>query len=261
MKNFQRLTLTAVLTGSALLATGCSGSAPQAPTASPDVASPVASVVASPVATVPPKLGAGIIAKGVANDSKGDYLQTSIADTDPAMQYNPVIADAAAKAHYSAAELSEAQKVVVKFIAEEVIDSTLNGGTDVDGWWAAHKDQIHPGNLAPMLADLKKTDTDILVRESWIARYPGYSYVHGVETPRVSVRTISPYKIGYVESSTLQGATVSTDASWSMNVINEEGHNGVQKSTAKLTFSVVKDPADGKWKIAGYNTDYHTDKG
>jgi hypothetical protein len=76
----------------------------------------------------------GFVAKGVANDGTGEYLQMSIADTDPAMKYNPAITDGAAKAHFSEAELAEAHKTAVKFIAEEAIDSTLNGGTDVDGW-------------------------------------------------------------------------------------------------------------------------------
>jgi hypothetical protein len=109
-------------------------------------------------------LPGGLVAKGVANDGKGDYLQTSIADTDPAMKYNPAIADDAAKAHYSEAELAEAQKVIVRFIAEEGIDSTLNNGTDIDGWFAANKDQIHPAVHDIVLADLK-ADKDVVARE------------------------------------------------------------------------------------------------
>lgn len=47
------------------------------------------------------------------------------------MQYDPAIVDDAAKAHFSEAELTEAQRMIVRFIAEEAIDSTLNGGTDI----------------------------------------------------------------------------------------------------------------------------------
>lgn len=264
MKTFQRLTLTTILAASALLVTGCSGNGAQVSpaTSTQESVTPSSSAAATaPTGKAVPAvvLSGGLVAKGVANDGKGTYLQTTIADTDPAMQYDPAIADAAAKAHYSAADLAEAQKVAVKFIAEEAIDSTLNGGNDVDGWWAAHKDQIHPLNQAIMLTDLK-SDQDILARERWMATKPGYSYLHGDATPRIKSRTITPKQIQYVESSTLQGVTVSTTAAYSMEVTGGS-HTGVQNTTAELSFSVAKDPADGKWKIAGYNTNYHTAEG
>lgn len=268
MKNFQRLTLTAILAGSALLATGCGGSAPQAPTASPDVASPVATVVASPVATVSPEPTAavsGIITKGVANDGKGVYLQTSIADTDPAMQYNPAITDDAAKAHYSVAELEEAHKFAVRFIAEEAIDSTLNGGsTDVDGWWAAHKNEILPSNQGIMLEGLQtgQDDKSGLARESWMLKNPDLSYVHGAGTPRVLTRTITPTALAFSDGSTnvdaIQGLWLDANVTYSM-AVNDSIHRRTSNTTGKLSFAVAKDATDGgKWKIAGYQVEYHT---
>jgi hypothetical protein len=265
MKTFQRLTLTAILAASALLVTGCGGngaaSAAPATSATDAVASPEQSSSPSATPTVAtPSLAAGIVAKGVANDGKGEYLQTSIADTDPAMKYDPALADAATKANFSEADIAEAQKTVVKFIAEEAIDSTLNGGgTDVDGWWAAHKDQIHPLNQEIMLNDLK-SDKDILARERWIASKPDYSYAHGATTPRVVARTITPVALRYAESDTLQGIMIETTASYEMAVKKGE-LSSVQSSTAELSFAVAKDPADGKWKIAGYDTNYHTAEG
>lgn len=265
MKTFQRLTLTAMLAASALLATGCSGNGAQAapaPSTTESAASPEVSAKAAPTATAVPAamLPAGIIAKGVANDGKGVYLQTSIADTDPAMKYDPALADAAAKAHYSDAELAEAQKTVVKFIAEETIDSTLNGGsTDVNGWFAAHKDQIHPANQAIMLADLKAGKDDV-AREQWIAQRPGYSYLHGDTTPRIKSRTITPTALRFVESGNLQGVMLDTKAAWTMEV-SGGSHSGVQSTTAEISYAVAKDPADGKWKIAGYDTNFHTAEG
>lgn len=264
MKTFQRLTLTALLAASALLATGCSGNnAEPVPTTSTETtSSATATAIAAPTTNAEPvaALPKGIVAKGVANDGKGAYLQTTISDTDPAMQYNPAIADDAAKAHYSAAELAEAQKVIVKFIAEEAIDSTLNGGTDVDGWWAAHKDQIHPANLSIMRDDLNSMSKDILARERWIANRPGYSYMHGDTTPRIKSRTITPTSLFYVESGNLQGVMLTTNATWSMEVTGGS-HSGIQSTTAEISFAVAKDPADGKWKIAGYDTNYHTAEG
>jgi hypothetical protein len=264
MKTFQRLTLTAMLATSALLATGCSGNGAQAvpaPSTTESAASATVAATTAPTTSAVPAvaLPAGIIAKGVANDGKGQYLQTSIADTDPAMQYNPAITDDAAKAHYSAADLADAQKVIVKFIAEEAIDSTLNGGTDIDGWFAAHKDEIFPTNQAIMLSELKAGKDDV-AREQWIASKPGYSYVHGADTPRVTARTITPTKFRYVESGSLQGVMLDTNVSYSMKVTGGS-HTGIQSTTATISFAVAKDSADGKWKIAGYNSHYTTAEG
>jgi hypothetical protein len=268
MKTFQRLTLTAILAASALLATGCSGNGSQAvpaPSTTDSAASATVTATTAPKANAVPAvaLPAGIIAKGVANDGKGDYLQTSISDSDPAMQYNPAIADDGAKAHYSAADLAEAQKVAVKFIAEEAIDSTLNGGSgDIASWWASHKNEIHPLNQDIMLTDMKndKGDKAVIDTEAWMASKPGYSYVHGATTTRVKTRTITPTALRFVQSGTLEGVMLDTKASWTMEVTGGT-HTGVQSTTAELSFAVAKDPADGKWKIAGYNTNYHTAEG
>lgn len=268
MKTFQRLTLTAMLAASALLVTGCGGNnnSQEAPTpaAAAESATPAATAApatAAPTATAVPAvaLPAGIVAKGVASDGKGTYLQTTIADSDPAMKYNPSITDAAAKAHFSEEDLAEAQKVIVKFIAEESIDSTLNGGgNDIDGWFAAHKDQIYPTNQPIMLADLKAGKDDV-AREQWIANKPGYSYMHGDTTPRIKSRTITPTNFHYVEGNGLQGVWLDTKASWTMEVTGGS-HTGVQSTTAEIGYAAAKD-VDGKWKIAGYDTNYHTAEG
>ena len=258
----RRIVAATGIVGALVFTSACSASeaSTTANTSNPSSsASKTSAPSAAPTVTFPFTLPNGMIAKGVANDGKGDYLQTSIADTDPAMKYNPAITDDAAKAHYSETDLAEAQKVIVRFIAEEAIDSTINGGTDVDGWWAAHKDEIHPLNQV-MLQDLKSKD-DLLARERWIADRPGYSYVHGASTTRVTERTITPTKLRYVESSNLQGVMLDTNASWSMAVTGGT-HGNVQNTTATISFAVAKDPADGnKWKIAGYNANYNTAEG
>ncbi|HEX9088686.1 MAG TPA: hypothetical protein VF867_14305 [Arthrobacter sp.] len=261
--NSRKLISAAGIAGALLFTSACSASVAAAPPAASSPSASATETAAQPSAipvAAPASLPKGLIPKGVANDGKGVYLQTSIADTDPAMQYNPALSDDAAKAHFSAADLAEAQKVVVRFIAEEAIDSTLNDGTDVDGWWAAHVDQIHPVNQPIMLKDMHDPAKDILDRERWITARSGYSYLHGETTSRIKSRTITPKTIEYVEGNNLQGVTVSTTASWSMEVTGGS-NTGRQMSTAEISFSVAKDPADGKWKIAGYDTNYHTAEG
>ncbi len=249
------------IVGTLIFTSACSDSVAASPGASssPSVsASKTAAPSASAAAvTFPYTLPNGIVAKGVANDGKGDYLQTSIADTDPAMKYNPAITDDDAKAHYSAVELTEAQKFIVKFIAEEAIDSTLNGGTNVDAWFAAHKDQIYPSNQSIFLNDLKSSDKAALARETWMAAKPGLSYVHGASTPRVASRTITLKKLRYVTSDTLQGVMLDANVAYAMTVTSGT-RESVQNTTAELSIAVAKDPADGKWKIAGYQNNFST---
>lgn len=239
------------------------------PAPSADPAVPVAAT-AAPVATAdaagivhPVPSSKGVIPKGVANNGTGDYLQTTITDTDPAMQYDPAIADDAAKAHYSPAQLADAQKVIVKFIAEETIDSTLNGGTDVDGWFAAHKDQIYPTNVDILRTDLKD-GKDGVTREGWMLTddkvKSGYTYINDAKNTRVTERGITPTALTYTDSNGLQGLWLDATASWIMAVNN--GHSkSLQSTTAELAYAVVIDPADGKWKIAGYDNKIHTREG
>lgn len=258
--NTRKLVAAAGIAGALIFTSACS--APQA--ASTPTASDAASAAATPSATPSPTktavqqtLSNGLVAKGLANDGKGDYLQTSIADSDPAMKYNPSITDDAAKEHYSEADLAEAQKVIVKFIAEEIIDSSLNGGAgSIDAWWAGHKDQIHPLNWEPMMNDFKN-GKGALDQEPWMAEQPDLAYVHGATTSRLNSRTITPVKFRYVTSSDLQGVMLDTTASWEMGVTFTNGSK-VQPTTAEISIAVAKDDADGKWKIAGYNTNFHT---
>jgi hypothetical protein len=50
-----------------------------------------------------------------------------------------------------------------------------------------------------------------------------------------------------------------TNVSYGMEVTDGTKYN-IQNSTGELSFAVAKD-TDGKWKIAGYNTNYHTLEG
>lgn len=250
------------IAGALIFTSACSS--PQATSvAETPAASDAASAAATPSATPTPTnkfpytLPSGLVAKGVANDGRGEYIQTSIADTDPAMQYNPAITEDAAKVHFSEADLAEAQKVVVRYIAEEVIDSTLNGGGNPDLWLAAQKGQIHPTYQDMLLQDLKD-GKDCVARESWMATKPGFSYVHGADTPRVTLRVITPQKVRYVEGNGLQGVYVDTTAVYAMGVATDGVRKPDQNSTAELSYAVAKDAADGKWKIAAYQANFHT---
>ena len=63
---------------------------------------------------------------GVVNDGSGEYLQTTVADDDPALAWQP---EKFVRAEINAMpkdRVLAAQKTAVKFIAEEGIDATMN---------------------------------------------------------------------------------------------------------------------------------------
>lgn len=64
------------------------------------------------------------------------YMQSTIAEEDPAMSPKPEAFDAST-AVFSPEDLQAAVATVVKFTAEEGIDTTLNGGLEtLDQWWS-----------------------------------------------------------------------------------------------------------------------------
>lgn len=256
VKTLQRLVVPTVLISSILLATGCSigDHVTQALT---EAATPVP-VPEVTITKSAPKVQSDLTFKGLANDGKGEYLQTSISDSDPAMKYDPSIIDDETKSRFTADDLAAAQKIIVKFIAEEVIDSTLNGGNDdTDGWFEAHKDEIHPANWDSMIETLK-SDNSLLARELWMKDKVGYSYVHGPTTPRVIARTINPKKLYFIENSKLQGLKLDATANYTMAVAKNGEPDGTQTTNAKISYAVSKDPADGKWKISGWGSMEYT---
>jgi hypothetical protein len=110
------------------------------------------------------------------------------------------------------------------------VTSTLNGGTDIDGWWAAHKDQIHPANQV-MLTDLNAGRV-ILSTEAWMAKRHA-SYDQGANTYRVNERDIAPLKLYFVESAEAQVVVLDTSASYEMPVTYDELGKKVQSTTAE----------------------------
>jgi hypothetical protein len=107
-----------------------------------------------------------------------------------------------------------------------------------------------------MLNDMKAGKV-LLATEAWMTKRHA-SYDHRANIPRVKERDITPLELYYVESAEAQGVMLDTSASYEMPVTYDELGKKVQSTTAEISFAAAKDPADGKWKIAGYDTNYHT---
>ena len=174
MKNVSLRTM--ALTGvvaSLLAATACSSPTAPAPatdlvTAAPSASAsapattapepePTASTVAKPrAADGTPLTGThGLKVKGPANNGKGDYLQITVQDNDPAITYdaNVVMPEVAAK--FTPEEIAEAQKFAMTFVVEEGFDSTLNDGTNADEWLGKNLDKFAPRDHSEVSAAAK----------------------------------------------------------------------------------------------------------
>jgi hypothetical protein len=224
----------------------------------------VAKVVTTPTAAPgEAELPPGVTVKAVVNNGRGTYLQTSIADGNPAMKYSPERADDAAKAKYTPEQLQDAQKFVVRFIAEEALDSTINGGGDAEAWWSVHEELFHPDAQAPIYADLI-AGKNVIQRELWQQeKYHGtYDYIYGASQSRISARSIRPFSIETAKVGELDALRFYIDVTCQMNVTPKVGTvgSGKQYTVGPMIYDVALDSLD-RWRIAGYENGTNTVEG
>lgn len=230
---------------------------------------PVNTAITTNVVTTPTAaagevaLPPGVTVKGAVNNGRGTYLQTSIADDNPAMRYSDARADEAVKAKYTPEMLQKAQQLVVRFIAEEGLDSTINGGGDAEAWWNLHQGLFHPAAQASLHADLL-AGKDLVQRQLWQQqKYKGaYDYVYGATLTRISARSIKPYSVKAVKTAGLDAVEFTVDVTCAMNVLPKVGKvgSGKQYSVGPMVYDVALDDS-GAWKIAGYQSGVTTTEG
>lgn len=86
----------------------------------------------------------------IINTERGSYLQSTLADDDSALTYDPAIIDPSATGFFTPDEIAEGVKFILTFLAEEDLDSELNGGFKeertamVEQWWAEHNQLLAP---------------------------------------------------------------------------------------------------------------------
>lgn len=218
-------------------------------------ASTESSAAKPPVSTIP--------FRGVVTTLKGQYLQTTINDSDPAWNLDPAIVEPSATA-LDPNELLGVYRLILTFMAEQGIDSPLNGGAQAPADWViehgsafskdAHGDELRNAITAEGRA--------IVMTEPWQAdsKYDGaYNYVYDPDRPRVLSRTIAPASVWKPEGWDMTVA-VKANVSYTMAVQPKPDTTEelVQTSSGTMTYSASKDPADGKWRIDGYQHEVHT---
>jgi hypothetical protein len=191
----------------------------------------------------------------------GDYLQSTIKSDDPALQLNLAIMDASAQA-LRHADVLEAQKTAVSFMAEQGIDSPLNGGgISVDEWWAKNKDQIDPAYQDEIHTALSE-GKPVILNEKWQQGKYGdkYRYITSPDKSRIYNRVITPKKVWVLENGSI---AVQADISYNIPVTPGVGlrGTGIQTTSGVMAYSVTKDPATGKWLIDGYDNNVNTIEG
>lgn len=260
-------TLATAVAGAALAALTLSGC-----TATPGPEAKVSSVASSAPATpsatpspTPTQLVPGYTGtpappgKPVAIGDKA-YLQSTIADDDPAMVLNPGLVHQESTAYFTPDDLQAALATIVKFTAEEGIDSTLNGGLETpDQWWARNKDRFHP-NFEHFIYEEIASARAFVLNEAWQKQYDGrYKYITAADKTRVQNRSIT---VNSVWSPSPGTVAVQMDVNFEMLATPNIGKigTGIQSSSGNMTYSATKDES-GTWLIDGYDHEMYTTEG
>lgn len=198
--------------------------------------------------------------KGLANDGKGEYLQTTISAEDPAMTVIPETVDPSASERFTADEIQDAQRFVATFIAEETIDSTLSANptdrTTIDAWWSRNKDKIESSNLDVLYADITSSDENKPLVIRGFFRDGKYQLMYGASQPHVIDRTLTPTSVKGGDVNGMKLIAFDFDASYNL-VANQDGKQTPETTTATISYTVTKE-ATGQWQITGYTTHFNT---
>jgi hypothetical protein len=218
-----------VIAASAFMATGCS------PASSPDNNSSASQSATQEASAEVPNTGE------VMDNGKGKYLQSTVADNDPALKYDESLSDEKIKKLFTADELAAAQKTAVKFLAEETIDSTMQGGGNADKWLDANKDKLAPSWLSEASIKVKEPKSGFLVNNPGRAK-AGYDLAYDEKEVRVVDRKIEVRSISESKGRPFVEGTVS------YGIKTNDG--GKETASGKFAYALTKD--GDKWLISGY---------
>lgn len=262
----QRTASVAIFVGIIAFTSACGntvGTTAPAPVAETTSASATAtpSATPTPTSTTDPALGAPAPTGKLVASPKGDYLQSVMTPEDPAMKLIPSTLDATAKTA-NQADVLAAQQFVVSFMAEEGIDSELNGGNITpEAWFAKNESKLSPTYKEEFRQSLNEGKPFVL-NEKWQKEKYGdkYRYETSPDKPRIYDRKITLTKVWVLDNGSI---AVKADISYKMPVVPKVGETktGIQSTSGTMTYSAVRDTDTGKWVIDGYDHDVNTLEG
>lgn len=263
MRRTRKTLMATGLAGALVLTSACAGSnggnIDSTPTNSPTsisapaTPSPVASASATPgsvINGIPTK-------KELGSDANGEYIQTTIAPDDPAFTYDPAVVESTATERFSPEEIKEAHRVAVEY-SVEAIDSPMNGSAGdketVDKWWAANKDRFDPSYQAEIYNDAVSNDPNKPVVYKGTHR-DGYGLQYGSDVTHITNRDIQTTKIHAGELNGRTAIAVSLQSNFS-SAVEVDGKKAQENTVGMLRYTLVKDPASGKFLITGYFSEF-----
>lgn len=194
---------------------------------------------------------------GVSENKHGKYGQTTVRADKEYMTFSDSVAstelkEAVAKGVLKRGEVETIQRQAMTFIAEEGLDSELNGANNVDAWWNSNKSKIHPDFADKVKKDLKAKDGGtFLVRAS-----TDTPYFQDADHGRMTTRDLSLQNVHYTEAGEYSALLFTVDFSMAMPVKTKDDNKITHLTSGTLTYSLAK---DGKtWKFAEWDNSYQT---
>lgn len=199
--------------------------------------------------------GPSITGGKVIKTEKGEYLQSTISPDDPAMKYDPSVAIGNPEDYVSREQIEKGQDFTVKFVAEEVIDSSLNNGAgNTDKWWNENKNKFDPTYHTAIREDLDKTDGPV-VQNKWhkdVVDYD-YNYVYSKNETRISDRDIKVYEVYHSENNML---VFKTKYDYTAKVQTPDGIGYEKVSGDYVVGLIPSDKDESGWAISHYSSKY-----
>lgn len=213
---------------------------------------------------------------GVANDGKGEYLQSSIDESDPAWAFATDVLEPDVSPTLTEEQLTEAQHVFLKFATEEGIDSVfrrphaLKDQALLDAWVERNASKFIEGKVFEL--GVEDTDTISPMEAGYLdlegALDPSvktenaFTYDYGSDKMRMRERHIVMTKIAGPDVMSTQGSVadnmvaMTAVITYSMDArINGEPAVESGVTTAFANMELI----DGEWKIKSFMTNDSSD--
>ena len=264
-----RKTMSAIGIAGVIMATSaCGGSGGgtvdtpiSSPTPSTSISAPATpSPNSSPSAVTPGSIINGLqTKKELVSDGKGQYIATTISPDDPSLKYNPAVVDPSASNIFSQEDITGAQKTAVTFMAEEGIDSTLNGNPSAEaseGWWNANKEKFDPAYQNELHGAITSGDPNQALVFRGYFRENKYSLAYGPAETHILSRTITPTQIIGGNMNGRNAIAVQADVSFSASA-TDNGAKIIESTSATMKYTMMKN-SEGKWLITGFSNTFST---
>lgn len=200
---------------------------------------------------------------GVSKNEKGEYAQTTVRQDQDYMKFDSVtITDATQKAlkdgKITGKEIEKAQQKLMLFVAEEALDSELNGGRGVDSWMKQQDKILHPDFKSSISKDLQSTKDGKWDGGTFLVRdvADGYTYFYDREHGRLTSRDMELTTVDWTESGDYEGLVFTVRFSRAMPAQNDAKDVITYSTSGTLTYSMLRAGED--WKLGPWKNTYET---